>query len=365
MKVLFDTTTLYIGNKSGIYYYTINLLKELLKIKDLELKKVALIREPKSDIATQLKALLKALKTVTMRQTLNLMYIPHPRLYAHIILQSAFALLDVPVVTTVHDVHFLVTKQPFGYKLKLLPRYLGITSSSKVIQNIYFTTVSYFTKANLVNMLGVKESKVVVIYPGVDDIFFTDIEQETAYNFVREIYGIKKPYVLYVGPIHPDKGVLRLIDAFKLARKRGLNASLVIAGPLRMPRDAFLKRLRECDNSIYLGYVPRDHLPYLYRATNVFVFLSIHEGFGLPVIEAAACGCPLIVSDIPTFREILRNAAFFVNPHDTEMISEALLLQDVIRPMGAIAKKRAEVFRWNKAAEKMVSYWRNIVEGIQ
>jgi len=366
MKVAFDTSMLYM-DKAGIHYYTKNLLKAIMKSCKHECK---LILYPLASLAgkyghihafQQLPNFIKLIK----QYNCDLVYIPHPRLYAHLFLSALCDMLNRPLIITIHDVHFLVRTHGISYKLTLLPRYSGISSLSRLFDSMFFTTVSRFSKYCMTKYLGIPGSKIEVIYPAIDEMFYSNISKELSERCIKEIFAIERPYILYVGPIHPSKGVLTLIRAYKIAKKKGLKHKLVIAGPLRMKAQVF-KQFSKVNSIRYLGYISREHLPYLYSAADAFVFLSIHEGFGLPVAEAAACGCPLILSSIPVFKEIWREVAIFVKPYKVEEIAEILLSLNSfnLERLGFLAKQRAKDFQPQNVAKRIIYYWKKILRNM-
>lgn len=368
MKVLYDTTMLYIDSvyKGGIYYFTLNLLRHLRKLKNIKVVEYPLGIE--GSLIGYIKSLTSSIcnrKALKAFKYVDLIYVPHPRLLTHTCLPLLAKIVDKPVNMTIHDVHFLITPQPLIYKVKLIPRYFGFAHIMELLDNIFITTVSEFSKYAICEYLRIPPNRVEVIYPGVDEIF-RPLPMEKAREHVRRVYGLTD-YVLYVGAIHPSKGVLRTLKAFSIARKYGLNYKLVLAGPVGMHIDIlykYAKYLRVREDVIYLGYVPRTDLPYLMRAAKVFIFLSIHEGLGLPVVEAMACGTPVIVSNIPPLCEVVRDSAALVNPHDFERIAQVLVEictdTKLREELSHKALLRARDFTWDNAVSKYLTFWARV-----
>ena len=359
MKLFYDITMLYL-DKAGIYYYTLQLLTHLLRQKQ-RIRVIPFLLAKRHGIGGHIEAFMNLVKNLRTLKHADIIYIPHPRLFAHILLIILASIYRIPVVITVHDVHFLVKHHPVVYKIKLMPRYEGLRIPSK-LPNVYFTAISRFSKYCIVKYLGIPENKIKVIYQGVDEIFRKKYDREWCRKYIEAKYGIQQPYILYVGAMHPDKGVLRLIEAYKLARERGFKHKLVMCGPLRMKREVFLNALKHVDG-IYLGYVPRTDLPCLYQASDIFVFLSLHGGFGRPVAEAMACGVPVVASNIPVFQEILGDAGVLIDPFDTQDIAKTLIQIDKLdlERLRNLARERSNMFSWSIATQQLIEYLQEIM----
>jgi glycosyltransferase involved in cell wall biosynthesis len=148
-------------------------------------------------------------------------------------------------------------------------------------------------------------------------------------SFVLQQYKITKPFFLFVGTLEPRKNLETLVQAYSLARQRGLCKPLVIAGRLGWMQNPalFQKEGIQC-----LGFVPEAHLPALYRQARVLLAPSLYEGFDLPVLEASACGTPVVASDIPIHREILEQYALYVSPTELAAWADALLQAEQTLP---------------------------------
>ncbi|HQB94174.1 MAG TPA: glycosyltransferase family 1 protein, partial [Candidatus Omnitrophota bacterium] len=208
-----------------------------------------------------------------------------------------------------------------------------------------------------------------VVYPGVDDAFrFT--EKSLARECIAGTYRITRPYLLFVGTCEPRKNLVGLIRAFRIFLERNpSDHQLLIVGAKGWkdaPIYAEVKRQGAEDRVRFLGYVPQKDLPAFYSAADAFVFVPFYEGFGIPNLEAMACGVPIIASDIPVFREVLNDAAFFVRPEDPRDIADGIqavllntgLRNDLVR-RGAI---RARAFSWPRSSEAMLDVFRRVLK---
>ena len=221
------------------------------------------------------------------------------------------------------------------------------------------------TRQNIVSLLEVPPDRVQVIYDAAD-IIFHPIKRELAQEHVFEALGIDAPYLLFVGTCEPRKNIEGLLTAFAQA---DLPHRLVIAGGSGWNTHSLAERavsLNVADRVLFTGYLhERSLFPALYNAADAFVFPSWHEGFGMPVLEAMACGCPVIASDATSLPEVGGTAAHYVAPDDAEALTQAMQevtsnpeLQKDMREQGLQQAKR---FSWSKCAEETLACYRSLV----
>lgn len=215
------------------------------------------------------------------------------------------------------------------------------------------------------DLLGSAGCKMVTIpHGGPDRMSSGKIDAgKTTKEKVSKAFGINGDYILTVGTVEPRKNMVNLLRAYSILLKRnnGSCHTLVIAGGRGWKNSRVFRTCKELglsgENVVFLGYVPSEEgLSLLYSGAEVFVFPSFYEGFGLPSLEAMACGAPVIASDIPVFREILGDAAFFVDPRDPEKIAEGMgcllnnrALAEDLKKMGY---ERARIFSWERTARE-------------
>jgi glycosyltransferase involved in cell wall biosynthesis len=219
--------------------------------------------------------------------------------------------------------------------------------------------VSAATRRDLLRILKVPEHKVHVIHeaPGRQ---FRPLAGTEALERVRAHYGLPASFVLYVGTIEPRKNLPRLLRAFQLVRQQGFPTHALVLVGHRGWKDAAVMRMvedLELDGTVrLLGYVPTDDLVALYNLAEVLAFPSLYEGFGLPVVEAMACGTPVLTSPRGSLAEVAGDAAEFVDPLDVESIGDGLrrLLSDSNRraELRATGLARAARFRWDETAAR-------------
>lgn len=264
-----------------------------------------------------------------------------------------------PCVTvgTVHDLTPFHMAEKYdrwrtSYQTRVLPHLLNRLK--------HIITVSESTKRDVMMYAGVPEDRITVIHHAADtDIFFPH-DRDMATHKVRA-YGIGGPYIIYTSRIeHPGKNHVRLIRAFEaLKRRKTIPHQLVLTGADWMRADEVHRAatLSSCaDDILFTGFVRDKDLPDLYCAADMLVFPSLFEGFGLPILEAMACGVPVACSNISSMPEIAGDAAVLFDPTDVDSIAQAILtvLSSEDRRI-EISKKgllRARCFSWEQTAQK-------------
>jgi glycosyltransferase involved in cell wall biosynthesis len=265
-------------------------------------------------------------------------------------------------VFTLHDLIFLFhpeTHKPLNrwFLTLMMPRFLR--AADAVI------AVSECTKRDAIRFYRIPEEKISVIYEGVNPRF-RPADPETI-AAVRARYNLPEHFILYVGTIEPRKNLTALLEAFHhLLATHDLR--LVIVGKKGWLYEGFFRRLRELglgDRVIFTGYVPDEDLPAIYSAADLFVFPSLYEGFGLPVLEAMACGTPVICSNTSSLPEVAGDAAFLVDPTDVCSLAgameQALTDEHLRSELMAKGLERARWFTWEKAAAKTLEVYRGVL----
>lgn len=218
--------------------------------------------------------------------------------------------------------------------------------------------ISDRTRRDVIELYGVDESRVRVIYLGVDDRF-RPVGDGAAPPGFRERYGLPDNFVLSVISLHPRKNLPRLLRAFKILKeKSGLPHKLAVTGKdygspeLRMlVEDGGL-----ADSFLFLDYFPDEDLPLLYGAADAFVFPSLYEGFGLPPVEAMACGTPVVASRAGSLPEVLGDAALYFDPLEPEemaaLLEKLLSSRDETGRLRRLGLERAGRYRWDDCARR-------------
>ena len=261
-------------------------------------------------------------------------------------------------VVTIHDCIHLMFPQYLPNRLAHVYARGSMWSATRQADRIL--TVSEASKRDILRFFNVAPEKVSVIYNAIDERFMQPPD-EAQMERVRQRYQLDRPFVLYVGNIKPHKNVTRLIEAFALARAGGLEdlTLLVIGDDLsRYPALRQTVHRHKLDKHVrFLGFQPYETLSSFYRLARVFVFPSLYEGFGLPPLEAMACGTPVVTSNVSSMPEVAGNAAVLVDPYDPESIADGIqnavtdeaLRQDLI----ARGVERVRAFSWTESVARI------------
>jgi glycosyltransferase involved in cell wall biosynthesis len=271
---------------------------------------------------------------------------------------------DRPYVLTVHDVTTRRAPETHPPRRRI---YYGAALGASARNARRVLTVSEESARDISDMLGVPRDRVDVI-PLAADARFRRVEDEAELRRVRERYGLDEPYVLYVGNIEPRKNLERLLGAFARAGRDA--ALLALAGNLAWLTGGILDRVGELglgERVRLLGYVPDDDLPALYSGAWAFAYPSLFEGFGLPVVEAMACGAPVVTSTAPALRELAEGAARFVDPLSVDSIAaglRAVLSSPAERArLSNAGLMRARAFTWEATARRTLESYARALGG--
>jgi glycosyltransferase involved in cell wall biosynthesis len=222
-------------------------------------------------------------------------------------------------------------------------------------------TVSEYSRQDILSIYKLPPEKVVVTYNGVESHFTPRPDTPNETQEIRERYGISRDFLLAVGSLQPRKNLVRLIRAYAKLRseREDFTPQLVIVGRrLWLTHEIFdeVKSHRWANDVILTGYVSDEDLPALYRAARAFVYPSLFEGFGLPPLEAMACGTPVVTSGVSSLPEITGGAAMLIDPNDEQSLAKALIeiiSDDLLRArMREKGIAQAKKFTWRAAAEK-------------
>ncbi len=269
-------------------------------------------------------------------------------------------------VVTIHDLSFLKVPECADPGLR---DYLTANVPQAVKRASRILVDSKNTKQDVIELLHVPADKVSVIPAGVESRFrpTRDLEE---FARVRNRYRLPEFFVLFVGTIEPRKNLSRLIAAYSdFRRQTGLPHQLVISGSKGwLYNDIFEQVTRDglTEDVLFPGFVDDDDLPILYTLADLFVFPSLYEGFGLPPLEAMACGTPVIASDNSSLPEVLGQAALFVPAEDTTAIADAMarVLGDAnLRTrLADLGRAQAARFTWSSAAHELIDAYQKAVE---
>lgn len=216
----------------------------------------------------------------------------------------------------------------------------------------------------------VEDERMSVTYLGVGEEF-APMEREAARAVLRERYGVDVPYVLFVGKHQERKNVFRVIEAYeRYRRESGSAARLLLVGREPSATDAIQQKIDALGLAAHvqrISYVPYGDLPYLYRAAEMFLFPSLWEGFGLPVIESMACGTPVITSNVTSLPEIAGDGAVVIDPESVEQMVEGMLKLHRDEPFRSELVDRgfarARRFTWKECAQSTLEVYERMAAG--
>jgi glycosyltransferase involved in cell wall biosynthesis len=258
-------------------------------------------------------------------------------------------------VATVHDLGWQAHPELFDRRLRIM---YGALFPWVLRRSDRFIAVSQYTADDLMRRAGVPGSRIDVIYHGLDAAFATPPDN-------RATGGSARPYVLAVGGVSPRKNTRRLIEAFTRWRSREVARSkyqLLITGTSLDPEFAG-NGGRLPDAVSLLGYVDKTRLGELYAGAAVFLYPGIYEGFGLPILEAMACGAPVVTSMTGATPEIAGGAAVLVDPFDVESMAQGLeqaTVPEEATRLRSLGLERIRAFNWSAAAEQTVEVYRRL-----
>lgn len=271
-------------------------------------------------------------------------------------------LITCPLVTTVHDMIF--DRYPQYMPHRRLALIYKVTSRLALGRAVYVIAPSEATRRDILHFSRVGPGKVRMIPEGVDGAF-RPVRDQRMLAEARQKYALPHAYVLALGARRPHKNIGRLIAAFdRIAVDRPL--SLVLVGQIDARFDPELSdgiaSLRRDGRLIEIQEVAEDDLPAIYSMADLFVQPSIVEGFGLPVLEAMACGCPVACSDRSSLPEVAGNAAVSFDPHSVDAIADAIRMvlesPDLQRELTRRGRERARQFTWEAAASQTLEVYR-------
>ena len=278
---------------------------------------------------------------------------------------TPFTALKPNKVITVHDItpHFF----PESFSPLTLLRYrLLFSRAMETSDRIIVDSIS--TKNDLIKYYKVKQEKIRVIYLGVNNAF--KCFEETKVEEIKDKWRIDFPFILYVGTIEPRKNIYRLLMAFSKIKKKNAKYKLLMMGIKGWKFKNLLETINNLNlqkDIIFTGYVTDHELPLLYNAADLFIYPSLYEGFGLPPLEAMACGCPVVTSNTSSLPEVIGDAGIMVDPLSVDELANAtysILTNENLRE--ELIKKglqRSKAFSWKICSEKTLKVYKEIYNG--
>jgi len=293
----------------------------------------------------------------------------------HIPLNAVPLWMPKPYLVTIHDMSTLLFANEPGYRNSLRLFYLrrGLLRADRVI------AVSSATRHDVVSVLGIPASRIRVVYNAPDPVFcpLAGSSGGAVYppdiQLVLERYLIHYPFLLYVGRTNPQKNIPRLVEAFAVLRgeiqhqEQYRDLRLIIIGDEISHNPALRQAVIQSrmEGSVrFLGFVPIETLRAFYQAASAFVFPSLYEGFGLPPLEAMACGAPVVCSSVSSLPEVVGNAVMTVNPENVfdiaRGIREVLLDAELRRRLIRMGFEQVRKFSWDRTAMQVLQAYEEI-----
>jgi len=276
--------------------------------------------------------------------------------------------LNRPFIVTVHD----LARCCFNYDQETITEKILLNLDKRYIKRAsHIIAISQSTKSDLVKYLNIPESKISVIYNGVDHNIFKPYEpyQMSPYHVTLS----HKPYILYVGSERRRKNLGRLFEAFAMLRQEFPKLKLVKIGGLgrsKQLRSEMLKKLSSLgitEDVTFVDYISELELAYYYSSATLLAYPSLYEGFGLPPLEAMACGCPVVTANTSSLPEVVGEAGIMVNPYDTSSLVQAIrrvLTDDKLRDnMVRRGLEQSKKFSWEKTAELTLQVYNKVARG--
>ncbi|MCX7785255.1 MAG: glycosyltransferase family 4 protein [candidate division WOR-3 bacterium] len=271
-------------------------------------------------------------------------------------------------VVTIHDLSSFTLPETYSY---LRRRYYQEIITTSVRLSDFIITDSEASKRDMLTYFNMAKDKIRVIYCGLNEIFFNPPSQES-WQVIKNKYHLPEEYLFTLGVLEPKKNTTRLLLAYaQLKNNLSFLPPLVIGGSRRYgwKNSSLFRMVKELcltDSVIFTDFIEQNDLPLIYANARIFVFPSLYEGFGLPVIEAMACGVPVITSNTSSLPEIAGDAAIFVNPYDVNEISQAIKqvltnehLQNELREKGIENAKR---FSWKNTASGVLEVLEKVLK---
>jgi glycosyltransferase involved in cell wall biosynthesis len=278
-----------------------------------------------------------------------------------------FVSKKIKIVTIIHDISFNFFPQFIKF-LDLLFLKILIPISLKRADAV--VAVSKFTKNEIIKYYKIPEGKIFVIYNALAEEFLTADIDENKLEKVKIKYNLPDKFILYLGTLQPRKNIPHLISAFSRIKKRLPELSLVIGGNKQAYNfdrniDAVLKKTGLRKEVHFTGFIDEEDKKAVFQLSSVFVFPSLYEGFGIPLLEAMSQSAPIIASNIESLKEIGKEAAIYINPVSLDEFESALynicVSENLRKELIQKGKERVSFFSWEKSARETLAVYEKIL----
>jgi glycosyltransferase involved in cell wall biosynthesis len=367
MKIAVHAKVLSERQFTGIGIYTYNLLNSLSKI-DKENQYVLYSNQP----------IVNKISAHNFKEKI----LKFPKLWSYFrlpfeFINNKYDLLFIPkemvppikrpkTIIVCHDLMGLIFADHISLDSKIhfwIATHYALKVADKII------AVSQSTKGDIIKICGVDPEKIIVIYHGYDKEMYKPCSNNDLIQQVKKRYGIKANYIINTSSLlWHRKNLIRLIKAFNICRSKGIiDHQLVITGKKGESYNEIVNLISSLGlkkDVILTDYIPSEDIPILLSGADAMIFPSLHEGFGLPIVEAMACGCPVITSNNSAMPEVAGDAGILINPYNIEEIASAIekvltdfSLRNKMRQKGL---NRAKMFSWERTARETLKVFKNL-----
>lgn len=382
MKIAFDGQFFLKGNKTGIAWSADNVIRNMAQWKEISRQincfGLGYDRQQKEQVYKYVEDnctvnICSWFHDVAYRMIWNYIPIPYSAFFGDRADVSLFFNFIVPPgvkgkkIAVIHDMAYMSCPETVRGKTK---RILQASMRKSCRRADKIITISEFSKKEILKYLPVEAGKIEVVPWGVDSSIYHNRYSHDEIRGTIKKYFDQEEYIFYLGTIEPRKNLERLIRAYAILCNREKNIpALVLAGQKGWYYDEIFHSVKELhleEKVKFLGYVPEEDAPLLLRGAKLFVFPSLYEGFGLPPLEAMACGVPVVTSNAASLPEVTYNAAVLVDPLNIESIANGMsmilrddrLRQELIQK----GKDRAREYTWEKSTKRIINICKELVE---
>lgn len=384
MKIAFDAQPLFDGTKSGVGFHEDGLIRALIdgypqnqyafeffSLRNYEKKKKKLSGYACNNWETEIYSC-KWFPGSLYRMGSAFLPIPHCLFFHEEKQITHFFNFFVPpfvkgkTVVTVHDMAFRVFPETIRKKTMF---FLKLSLKKSIFRADHIITVSEFSKQEIMRFYNVPEKKISVISNGVDFKRFRPESDGRRLENVKKKYGITDEYFLYLGTLEPRKNLVRLVEAYAEAEKDNRKfPMLVLAGGKGWMYEEIFQKVEELNllNRVFFpGYIADEDVAALMSGAIAFCFPSLYEGFGMPVVEAMACGTPVLTSNSSSLKEVAEGAALLINETSIEDMRQGLLQlwkqEDLRQNLSREGIRRSKKFSWETASERLMEVYKELV----
>lgn len=371
MKIAFDIQLLLKGGKTGIGWYADNILRKLPHEKNNTYQLNCFVHGHQKEklknagIYTKMGYLLNKcswFNSTIYRCVSMLFYVPYSLFFGGDSDITVFFNYIIPPglkgkkVVFIYDMVYKAHPETVRGRTKSILN-TALKKSCNRADHIF--TISQFSKKEIIKYLKIPENKISIINCGVDSSIFHPNYAEGEILSVTKKYKIPRKYLLYLGTLEPRKNIERLILAYSQLKNENINLpKLVLAGGKGWMYDRIFEMIRSLhleQDVVFTGYINQEDVPILMKGALAFLFPSIYEGFGMPPLEAMACGTPVLVSYTASLPEVVGDAGILVDPYSIESIKRGIELivrdKDLRSDLSQKGLERAKNFTWERSAQ--------------